>query len=190
MKKLEVARRQLGMATSLFIDNLDAVSVHTLACAAREIFERVCSKHGSPSILENIAVSSDVSVEHLRKLANQYARALKHFKPDRDDTDLLACFSDQQNDFILFIAWSDYRRLTGAMPVEAQALYSWVEAMYPHKMSIARDFSGLPSLLGVASIDRDQQKRRLQETVELARSMTQLTDHPETERRALIVHGT
>ena len=189
MEKLEVARRQLGMATSLFIDNLDAVSVHTLACAAREIIERVCSKQGSPSIVEKIAVDSDVSVAHLRELANQYARALKHYKSESNDADLLASFSDQQNDFILFIAWSDYRRLTGAMPVEAQAVYVWVEAMYPQKMSIARDFEDVPPLVGIANLDRIEQKRRLQETVKLASSMKWLVDHDETERRRLVVRA-
>jgi predicted HD phosphohydrolase len=40
--KLEAANRQLCAAIRLFFEDADAVSVHTLACAARDIYEKHC----------------------------------------------------------------------------------------------------------------------------------------------------
>jgi hypothetical protein len=39
LDKAQIARRQLGTALALFIEDLDPVSVHTLACAGGEIAE-------------------------------------------------------------------------------------------------------------------------------------------------------
>ena len=99
MEKLEIARRQLGVATWLFIENHCAASVHTLACASREILERQCAAASSVSVLDAIAHGSGVTVGDLRKLANQYSKALKHNDPKQKDDELLERFCDQQNDF-------------------------------------------------------------------------------------------
>ena len=187
MRKLEVARRQLGVATHLFINDREPVSVHTLACASREILERLCTASLKPSVMSHIAENARRSILSIRDLANQYGRAFKHHDPARNDEELLAVFSDQQNDFLLFIAWHDYRCLTGRMPVEAQALYSWVEALYPDKMAIARNFDHIPSLSGLVGLPRAEQKIRLHETVEHARGPSELQNHPETESVELVL---
>ncbi|GBQ25662.1 hypothetical protein AA0472_1834 [Acetobacter estunensis NRIC 0472] len=41
LSKIQIARRQLGVATALFLDNADPVSVHCLACGAAEIVESI-----------------------------------------------------------------------------------------------------------------------------------------------------
>jgi hypothetical protein len=41
LDKIQVARRQLGTALALFIEDLDPISVHTLACAGGEIAEQI-----------------------------------------------------------------------------------------------------------------------------------------------------
>ena len=38
--KLEVANRQMAVAVRLFLNDLDPITVHTLACASREIYEK------------------------------------------------------------------------------------------------------------------------------------------------------
>jgi hypothetical protein len=44
--KLEAANRQLCTAIRMFFADDDAVAVHTLACAAREIYEKHCRSAG------------------------------------------------------------------------------------------------------------------------------------------------
>jgi hypothetical protein len=73
------------------------------------------------------------------------------------------------------------------MPVEAYALYSWVEALYPSKMVIERNFDHIPSLDGLVGLLRAEQKLRLHETVEYARSLSELQTHPETEPVELVL---
>jgi hypothetical protein len=45
--KADIARRQLGTALALFLDDADSVSVHTLACAGSEIAEHLTRKAGA-----------------------------------------------------------------------------------------------------------------------------------------------
>jgi hypothetical protein len=49
ISKLEAANRQLCTAIRMFFSDDNAVAVHTLACAAREIYEKHCRKSGSGS---------------------------------------------------------------------------------------------------------------------------------------------
>jgi hypothetical protein len=44
LDKAQIARRQLGAALALFIDDLDSVAVHVLACGGGEIAERLAIK--------------------------------------------------------------------------------------------------------------------------------------------------
>ena len=49
---LEAANRQLCTAIRLFFADDDAVAVHTLACAAREIYEKQCRAAGRGRIFD------------------------------------------------------------------------------------------------------------------------------------------
>ena len=44
--KLEAAHRQLTTAIRLYFDDDDLAAIHTLACAAREIYEKHCHAKG------------------------------------------------------------------------------------------------------------------------------------------------
>ena len=48
LTKAQVARRQLGTALEFFLEDLDPVSVHVLACAGGEIAEHLSRKKGRP----------------------------------------------------------------------------------------------------------------------------------------------
>ena len=54
MEKVEVARRQLGTALALFLENGDPVSVHTLVCAGCEIVEHLARKVGRVPFAQRI----------------------------------------------------------------------------------------------------------------------------------------
>ena len=47
LDKTQVARRHLGTALVLFLDDLDPVSVHSLACAGCEVAEHLTRKAGA-----------------------------------------------------------------------------------------------------------------------------------------------
>jgi hypothetical protein len=110
LDKAEVSRRHLGTALSLFLNDQDAVSVHTLACAGSEIAEHLTriadQKPFSTHALESIP---DLTIDKLFRLQRQYYNAFKHATTRdgevRDDEELLKSFDDEINNHILFIGW-------------------------------------------------------------------------------------
>jgi hypothetical protein len=58
VSNLEAANRQLCTAIRLFLTDDDAVAVHTLACAAREIYEKRCGTAGIERMLDHIKESN------------------------------------------------------------------------------------------------------------------------------------
>jgi hypothetical protein len=71
LDKTQVARRHLGTALALFLDDLDPVSVHTLACAGCEVVEHLTRKAG----VEPFSTSrSRTALGHvLLEMSNQHA---------------------------------------------------------------------------------------------------------------------
>ena len=126
LTKLEIARRQLGTALQLFLDDADPVSVHTLACAGVEIAHSLAEATGKePFRSISLRGNSSLTEQEFHRLRTLYGNAFKHFnnqkgKP-RDDEAVITQFDDMANDGHLFIGWTDLATALGRMPVEAQA---------------------------------------------------------------------
>ena len=193
MTKLEVARRQLGTALALFLEDCDPVSVHSLACAACELLTDLVEKSGKRSFNSHILASNpNETVKTLRQAQNAFWNAFKHAreldrKTERDDAGLLVDFSDARNDHDLFAGWWDYSNLTGQFPHEAQFFVYWYLAVYPE--DIGRYFSHLDAwqsiFPGLHEADRTEQKRRLRAAIDTHRPLAK--DDPLIERRPLIL---
>ena len=121
LDKKEVARHQLGAALALYLDDVDPVVVHCLACGGGEVAEHLAGKAGTqPFSKHMLAANPDVDARYLRGLRNRYWNAFKHATArdgqDREDEDLLRDFSDEQNDHAQFIGWWDYGRAADQLP--------------------------------------------------------------------------
>jgi hypothetical protein len=193
MDKAEIARRQLGKALALFMNNRDSVSVHCLACGGGEIAERLTLKAGEkPFSTHALQHRPDLDAGRLRGIRNQYWNAFKHATTkaglDRQDEELLASFSDEINDHTLFIGWYDYARASSSLPLEAQAFQAWYFAMYPEKVVL--DHKAVEDSVRVfgsdlKAIPRAEAKRRLRVVIERYRENEEIMDHPMTENRPL-----
>ena len=193
LDKIEIARRQLGTALALFLQDSDPVSVHTLACAGCEIAEHLTRKAGAkPFSTHALATFPDLDVGKIRRVQNQYWNAFKHALMrngmERDDRDLLEHFDDGVNDHTLFIGWHDYMLAVRALPIEAQIFQVWYFALYPEKLAPAvdttqyqRNFPMLPSK------PRADQKRALRQVISSFRRDAELMAHPQTDARPLIL---
>jgi hypothetical protein len=191
--KTEIARRQLGTALALFLEDSDPVSVHTLACAGCEIAEHLTRKAGEePFSTHALLTFPDLDRGELRRLQNQYWNAFKHAQTrggiEREDRDLLERFEDKVNDHTLFIGWQDYVVAVRALPIEAQVFQIWYFALYPEKLNPEVDttkhqrvFPMLPSK------SRADQKRALREVISLFRENAEVMAHPKTDRRPLML---
>ncbi len=126
--KLEAATRQLCTAIRLFFADDDAVAVHTLACAAREIYEKHCRKAGRGQMFDFVQAGNPAyTKKDLRKLLNAARNFLKH---EGESLDEHIEFDDSMNDFQLLVACTDYTTLgMSNQPPEVQAYSIWFVAV-------------------------------------------------------------
>jgi hypothetical protein len=191
LTKAEVARRQLGTALSLFLDDSDPVSVHCLACGGGEIAEQLAQKTGQhPFLAFALAANPTVDVVAMRKSRNAYWNAFKHAtgldgKAHADKT-FLADFSDLRNDETLFIGWFDYANAVGHQPIEAQLFTFWCLSKHTTEF-----LAWLPAygkwFADIGGMTRSAQKRGLRDAIELARQMPETLTDAKTDRRPLIL---
>lgn len=186
---IRIARHQLGTALSLFLRNKDPLSVQALACRGSEVIERIAQTKGVVSISTHIIGSTSFTdTKALRKERNLYWNAIKHYTrtdrsdPNRDDDKLMASFTDQANDVVLFLGWWDYQAITKRLPVEAQVFQVWWygindKDMYPGEMrEKVRTF--FPNIM---ADDRAQQKRCLNRMIEKQRQNKEVLADERTE---------
>ena len=195
LDKTEIARRQLGTALAMFLEDSDPVSVHTLACAGCEIAEHLTRKAGEePFSTHALLTFPDLDHGEIRRLQNQYWNAFKHAQTrdgiEREDSELLERFGDEVNDHTLFVGWHDYMLAVGALPIEAQIFQAWYFALYPEKSNPEVDtriyrqlFPMLPSKF------RADQKRALRQVISSFREDAEVMTHPKTDPRPLMLRA-
>ena len=192
--KLTIARAQLGTALGLFLRDQDPISVHALACGGSEIIEGLASANDIPTLSSHILQthpSSDIST--IKRLRNQYWNAIKHFythdnKTARDDEELMADFSDEKNDGVLFMGWLDYQLLVKRLPVEVQVFQVWWYATNEQRLNPNTDPMPFRSLFpGIMKADRTEKKRQLKRVTEKYRRNREILEDPRTEQGRLLI---
>lgn len=140
LNKIEIARRHLGTALALFLDELDPVAVQTLACSGCEIAEHLSKVAGEEPFSKHMMEEfPDLDKKKLQGLRNKYWNAFKHATThqgvERDDSVIFSQFSDEKNDHALFVGWYDYMMVTSTLPIAASVFQLWYFAKYPEKLS-------------------------------------------------------
>jgi hypothetical protein len=190
--KAELARRQLGASLQLFLDDLDPVAVHCLACGGAELSDFLATGQGRGSFLQHaLNTSPTLKSGEIVRLRNQYWNAMKHATARdgqvRDDKLLLEAFDDERNDHVLFIGWYDYSTAVGVLPIEAQVFQAWYFAKHPDKLADGvsdEPYMDLfPSLNGK---DRAAQKRELVRVIGWARTQSDEMSDPRTDPHPLM----
>ena len=126
--KLDAANRQLCAAIRLFFADGDAVAVHTLACAAREIYEKNCRKAGRRRMFDFVQSGNPEHAE--RDLWNILNAARNFFKHEGSSLGESIEFEDSMNDFALLTACTDCATLCSPhQPPEVQAYSLWFLAV-------------------------------------------------------------
>ena len=126
ISKLEAAHSQLTTAIDLYFGDRDLASVHTLACAAREIYEKHCKAKGVARMFDMIEASNpDRNSKQLWGILNGARNFLKH--PELNmDLDAKLEIDDEMNATMMFVASHDCATLCEAnQPPEIQAYNLW-----------------------------------------------------------------
>ena len=192
--KLKIARAQLGTALSLFLREQDPISVHALACGGSEVMEGLANYNDIATLSSHILqVHPGIDIAKINRLRNQYWNAIKHFythdlKTARDDEELMASFSDEKNDAVLFMGWLDYQLLTKRLPVEVQVFQVWWYATNEQRMNPDTDPTPYRTLFpDILKFDRGEQKRRLKRVTEKYRDNKEILADPRTEQGRLVI---
>lgn len=192
MDKLEVARRQLGTALWLFLEDREPLAVQSLASGAGEILDDLASQAGVESSSAHILrTNPQMNFADVKRLRNLYWNAFKHATSRRgtmrEDQELLDAFSDKQNDAALILAWMDYHRVSGRLPVAAQVFQHWFFAVYEEKLAAHVNRAAYRLVFPeIGSKDRRAQKALLRTEVARRETDANLLAHHETEPSLLL----
>ena len=131
---LEAATRQVVTAIKLFFANGDPIAVHTLACAAREIFEKHCKAADIIRTFDYVKESNaHLSEKQLWNILNGPRNFFKHPADHLNDS---IEFSDEYNDFTILSAVHDHAMLKGQdQPLEMQTYGTWFLAVHEHMVT-------------------------------------------------------
>jgi hypothetical protein len=148
MTILEAANRQLCTAIRLFFADDDAVAVHTLACAAGEIYEKRSKKAGNDLMFDFVKKGNPDAGINLREALNQPRNFFKHGPSSHGGASLSEGieFEDSMNDFALLTACHDCIQLCSPnQPSEVGAYYYWYFAVKPDDETVAASDSNTKS---------------------------------------------
>ena len=123
--KLEAAHRQLTTAIRMYFDDDDVAAIHTLVCAAREIYEKHCEAQGVERMFEQIeAANPERTRKELWTILNGSRNFLKHPEASMDLSARLE-LDDEMNAAMLWVACHDCAMLCKGAPPEVQAYTLW-----------------------------------------------------------------
>lgn len=195
--KIECARRQLGTALALYLQDQDPVSVHCLAGGGCELIEHYAKKAGArPMSYYILDALPGLKIEAFSKVFRAHWTAFKHAThqrggKEREDDKLLSLFTDEQNDAALYVGWHDYAVTVRAMPFEAALQQAWFVALHLEELEFDPQYrepyeTRFPNL---RSKSRAEQKCMLKDAIAKARAGEdeELMNHPAIEKRPLIL---
>jgi hypothetical protein len=123
IKKLEAARRQLSTGIELWFRNGDAVSIHTLICAAHGIIHSVFRKRG----FKNLFFDSDHFKEEYRSLIMKtFKSKASFFKHAQYDPDGEIEFNSEINVAVICICIEGLLRMGEGLTLIERAYWNWI----------------------------------------------------------------
>ncbi|MBI2070045.1 MAG: hypothetical protein HYT79_05525 [Elusimicrobia bacterium] len=101
LTKLDVAKRQLETAVTLYFNDADPVSIHTLTCASHEVLVTLNKEAGnSPTIMSDSLINEQYK-EEFRGWLKEARNFFKH--ADRDPKGIFTFYPDINDYFLLVL---------------------------------------------------------------------------------------
>jgi hypothetical protein len=149
--KLQAARRQLETALTLYFDEKDPVSIHTLAAAACDVLRDLNGKVGGKPMLvkdkglEQFADKLGQTPNQIANILNETQNFFKHANLDGNKT---LTFDDGQAELLLFDAVGKYTEMTKEeVPIFA-AFVQWFLCHHPEVVNPGFEHMGpIPQFL-------------------------------------------
>src|SRR6266852_8979311 len=126
--KLDAAARQLRTAIRLFLEDGDAVAIHTLASAAQEVLRGLLKPRGGGSFYKDSDWVRPEQAGEFRHIMNEAQNFFKHADKDPDGT---LRFRPAFPAFVLFDCVHMYHAYAGHHLREGIAFAVWFFSSYP-----------------------------------------------------------
>ena len=128
ISKLDVAKRQLETAITLYFHNADPVSVHTLTGAAYDVLHDLCKVRNIKPFVKNTDL---VREEKKKEYVDMINAAQNFFKHADKDPEGIYEFRPQTTDFFIWDACQMYQKITTEIP-KLLFIYSvWFYSQHP-----------------------------------------------------------
>jgi len=130
LTKFEVARRQLETAITMYFNEGDPVSMHTLAAAAQGVLRDINKSRKGPPMLLDLEVSGVIKPDKL-KMAHQVLRQAQNFFKHADtDPEGVIDFNLEAVAVHILDAVEKYRELSGENPPIMRVFALWFRVQW------------------------------------------------------------
>jgi hypothetical protein len=140
VSKIEAAHQQLEMAISLWFNDEDFVSTHTLASAAHQVLSDLCkNKKDFITVKQGlIEIGSQISEDLKRRMIKELNEAQNFFKhADKDNSpDISIEYKPIHTEAFIWDACLLYQKTAGIMTVPMRIMNIWVWMTNVEKLSI------------------------------------------------------
>ena len=130
INKVEVAKRQVSEAVTLFFESRDIVVIHTIIASSHQVLLDVGKESGVISVIKNSeGMTREEFRRHIRTINEPY-NFFKHADNDPKGKINIAPIDRYTSDFILD-AILMLQNITGDLPLEAKVFWGWFVSTYP-----------------------------------------------------------
>jgi hypothetical protein len=146
--KIEVARRQITEAVTLFFELRDFVVIHTVIASAHQVLIDVGKEQGIVSVVKNPkGMTREEFRKHVRTVNEPY-NFFKHADKDPEGKINIALIERFTSDFMLD-AILMLQNISGEIPLEAKVFWSWFVSTYPDEFSDCPEDGALKHLMSL-----------------------------------------
>ncbi len=130
LSKLEVARRQLETAITMYFKRCDPVSTHTLATAALEVLHDINKSRNGPPMLSDLEASGVIRPDKLEIVRKAFRAPQNFFKHANTDPKGILDFNPEATAGFILDAVEKYRELTGENPPILRVFSLWFRVQW------------------------------------------------------------
>ena len=132
VSKLDVAKRQLEIAITLFLTNSDPISIHTLSAAAHEVLNTLLKKQNLGRSFLDENVKRFIRPEKQKEVIDKIREAQNFFKHADKDSDGVYKFHFKLTEFFLWDTCAMYQILIKEKTPLISVFLIWFYSAYPN----------------------------------------------------------
>ena len=126
ISKMDAARRQLTVAIELYFRGFDAISIHTLSAAARNVLDNLCAHRGiEVQIRLDNLLNEIIRPEHHKTVRQKFREPENFFKHADRDPERMLRFNPDSTEYMILEAVESYTSLTRELPPMLLAFRTW-----------------------------------------------------------------